>query len=287
MKSRAALFALLLVPSALAAPAARDVETAATRTAQLLDGVLRDCPASFAAVGTPQKKCVGVSVSVEQARGKLGAGLGGELYGVWRSRDGQRSVYNWLKGSGGYIYLRLQPDPGGRAQTLAYLDLPPSSTAQTDTSGSPVGGASKGASSGPGGSGQGGTAGKPTSSAVKPAPKPTPAPKPAQKPAQKPPASPKASPAPQPTLAPLTFTRVLELQNSRMNGADVRAVQNRLIALLRPRREGQGDGWYGPVTARTVGEFQTANGLPATGRVDRATWNLLFSEGAKTFQARD
>lgn len=282
MKSRAALFALLLVPSALAAPAARDVETAATRTAQLLDGVLRDCPASFAAVGTGQKKCVGVSVSVEQARVKLGAGLGGELYGVWRSRDGQRSVYNWLKGPGGYIYLRLQPDPEGRAQTLAYLDLPPSSTAQTDTSGSSVVGASKGASSGAGGSGQGSATGKATTPAARPAPRSTPS---AQKPASA--ASPKAAQGPQPTLAPLPFSRVLGLQDSRLNGADVRAVQNRLISLLRPRREGQGDGWFGPVTAQTVRDFQAANDLPVTGRVDRATWNLLFSAGAKTFQARD
>lgn len=272
MKSRAALFALLLVPSALAAPTARDVDTAATRTAQLLDGVLRDCPANFASVGTAQKKCVGVSVGVEQARLKLGAGLGSDLYGVWRSRDGQRSVYNWLKGPGGYIYLRLQPDPGGRAQTLAYLDLPPSSTAQTDTSGSPVGGAANGAR---GKASQGGQS-NPVASSAKPAPRPAPKPAPAP-----------SATGPQPTRAPLPFGRVLQVQPGRMNGADVRAVQNRLISLLRPRREGQGDGWYGPVTAKTVGEFQAANGLPVTGRVDRVTWNLLFSEAARTFQARD
>ena len=269
--------ALLLTPPALAAPGARDVEAAATRTAQVLDGVLRNCPASFAAVGSAGKRCVGVGLSVEQARTRLGASLGGDLYGVWRSRDEQRSVYNWIKTSGGYVYVRLQPDPEGRAQTLAYLDLPPGSSAQTDTSGVAVGTAPQ--------------TGAAQNSAAQKTPTPKPAPKPAPKSAPAPAASGtsrgEAASAPQPTLAPLAFRRTLRLQAQRMNGEDVRAVQNRLISLLRPRREGQGDGWFGPVTARTVQDFQTANGLPATGRVDRTTWNVLFSEGAKTFQARD
>lgn len=63
------------------------------------------------------------------------------------------------------------------------------------------------------------------------------------------------------------------------------AVQNRLIALTRPSGGGRGDGWYGPVTAATVRAFQGANGLPVTGRVDEATWKLLFSEDARTFPA--
>lgn len=270
------MFALLLTPPALAAPGTRDVEAAATRTAQVLDGVLRNCPASFSAIGSAGKKCVGVSLSVEQTRTRLGASLGGDLYGVWRSRDEQRSVYNWVKTSGGYVYLRLQPDPEGRAQTLAYLDLPPGSTAQTDTSGVAVGTAPQA------GAAQGSTQKAPT---PKPAPKPTP--KPAPTPATSSTPRTETASAPQPTLAPVAFRRVLQLQSQRMNGEDVRAVQNRLITLLRPRREGQGDGWFGPVTAQTVRDFQTANGLPATGRVDRTTWNALFSEGAKTFQARD
>ncbi|SMB88412.1 peptidoglycan-binding domain-containing protein [Deinococcus hopiensis] len=279
MKFLPVLITLLLTPPALAAPGGRDVDTAATRAAQVLDGVLRNCPASFSAVGTAQKKCVGVSSSVEQARVRLGSVLGGELYGVWRSRDEQRSVYNWVKTPGGYVYLRLQPDPEGRAQTLAYLDLPPGSTAQSDTSGTPVGTAQ----------GNGGAQTTPApKSTPKPAPKPTP--KPAATPSGSPAAqtpAPQGASAPQPTLAPVPFTRTLGVQSPRLNGADVRAVQNRLISLLRPRREGQGDGWYGPVTAKTVQDFQTANGLPATGRVNRITWNVLFSEGAKAFQARD
>lgn len=68
-----------------------------------------------------------------------------------------------------------------------------------------------------------------------------------------------------------------------MSGADVLAVQNRLISLARPLRAGRGDGWYGPVTAATVRSFQKANGLPVTGRVDRSTWDVLFSPAAKTY----
>ncbi|MCV5746384.1 hypothetical protein OFN42_39870, partial [Escherichia coli] len=83
------------------------------RTAQALGGVLRDCPASFARIGTDQKECVGLSANVEQARTRLTAALADDLYGVWRSRDGQRSVYNWVRTPGGYVYLRLQPDPEG------------------------------------------------------------------------------------------------------------------------------------------------------------------------------
>ena len=79
-----------------------------------------------AGIGTPDKKCVGAGDTVEGTRVKLGAALGADLYGVWRSRDEQRSVYNWLRTPGGYVYVRVQPDPDGRAQTLVYLDLPPS-----------------------------------------------------------------------------------------------------------------------------------------------------------------
>ena len=62
-------------------------------------------------------------------------------------------------------------------------------------------------------------------------------------------------------------------------------MQDRLIALTRPSGGGRGDGWYGPVTAATVRAFQAANELSVTGRVDRATWDLLFSPRARTFAA--
>ncbi|MFC4639917.1 peptidoglycan-binding domain-containing protein [Deinococcus hohokamensis] len=281
---------LFLSAPVLAAPSAAQVEQAAIRVAATLDGVLRDCPASYAKVGTPDKVCVGAPQTVEQVRSRLSSAHGADLQGVWRSRDAQRSVYNWLRTPGGYVYLRVQADPDGRAQSLIYLDAPPDTAsaakaepAQVTVTRSEVGPV---------------TIARPApvkpAAPVKPvvpvkpaAPVKTPAPA-APKPAAPKPAT-QPTPAPQgaavPSLAPVAFSRVLELQDPRMNGADVRAVQNRLIALTIGSAGGQGDGWYGPVTAATVRAFQAANGLPVTGRVDRATWALLFSAAARAFTA--
>lgn len=287
MKFRATLIAAVLSASASAAPAGADVERAAMRVAQTLDGVLRNCPASFSKVGTDTKRCVGSSLNVEQVRVKLGSALGGELYGVWRSRDEQRSVYNWVRTGAGYVYLRLQADPDGRAQTLVYLDVPlDSSVTAAPTPASPAA-PTAGAGSGPapGGSTQIGsvtlTPAAPADPKVEPA-KSAPATgggaaPPAPAPAQ---TSPSAS---APSLAPVPFRRVLQLQAKRLNGPDVVAVQNRLIGLMKPTPAGRGDGWYGPVTAETVRSFQKANGLAPSGRVDRLTWDTLFSPGARTF----
>lgn len=276
MKVAASLLAALLAGPALAAPGAGDLERATTRAAGVVDGVLRNCPAGFAKIGTPEKKCVGASGTVEEVRVKLGAALEGELYGVWRSRDGQRSVYNWVRTPGGYVYLRVQPDPEGRAQTLLYLDTPPES----------------GAGASPGTSPARTAPANPTSTPPAPSPSaPTTAAPTASAPRSPASATPatgtrttSAAPASR-SLAPLPFRRTLQLQGTRQNGPDVVAVQNRLIALTRPSGGGRGDGWYGPVTAATVRAFQAANGLPVTGRVDGATWASLFSERAKSFPA--
>ncbi|PNY81720.1 peptidoglycan-binding protein [Deinococcus koreensis] len=277
------------------------------RVAQTLDGVLRNCPATFSKVGTATKRCVGSSLNVEQVRVKLGAALGGDLYGVWRSRDEQRSVYNWIRTSAGYVYLRLQADPDGRARTLVYLDVPlDSSLTAAPTSTSPAG---TGNGSTQTGSTQIGSVtltpadpkapgkGDPTAAAPSPGvPASTqPArPEPAKtEPARPEPGStepPRSDPgtradpaAPAPGVAPVPFRRVLQLQAKRQSGPDVAAVQNRLISLMRPMPAGRGDGWYGPVTAATVRAFQRANGLAPTGRVDQRTWDMLFSPAAKTF----
>ncbi|QFP78041.1 peptidoglycan-binding protein [Deinococcus sp. AJ005] len=276
----------LLTAIAGAAPGGADLKAAALQTAQTLGGVLRDCPSSFAGIGLPEKQCVGVSDGVEDARLKLNAALADDLYSVWRSRDEQRSVYNWLKTAGGYVYLRLQPDPDGRTQTLVYLDLPP---AQDESAQAQV----TQAQAGPSGDAPAGatrigvvilTPAPPVTTV--PAPSPTAeASPPAQTQAVTPaPTAPAPAPA-TPDLAPVPFGRTLKLQNDRLHGPDVLAVQNRLIALMRPQRAGQGDGWYGPATTQTVRVFQRAAGLPITGAVDRATWNRLFSEGAMTFNA--
>lgn len=283
MKFAPLLCAVLLAAPALAAPTGRDVERAATRAAQALDGVLRDCPASFSRIGTPQKKCVGASGSVEQVRARLGTALGADLYGVWRSRDEQRSVYNWVQTPGGYIYLRLQPDPDGRAQTLGYFDTPPGSApaARTRTPAASTPAARTPAPSAPATPTARSSAPKPTTSAPRTPARPAPATPAPRATAPQTTATPPAARS----LAPQAFSRPLQLQAQRLNGADVRAVQDRLIALTRPSGGGRGDGWYGPVTAATVRAFQSANGLPVTGRVDRATWDTLFSTRARTFAA--
>lgn len=334
MKLRVLLGFALLAGVAGAAPGALEIEKAALRSAQALDGVLRNCPASFSKIGTDAKKCVGVGGTVEQVRVKLGAALGADLYGVWRSRDEQRTVFNWVKVGGGYVYVRLQPDPDGRAQTLVYLDAPPEGSSGASVGagapsapstqignvtlspapaqpgvGSSSGGTAGSGSSGTAASGTAPASPAPTSVgpvAVGPASSPAGnAPTPGSAPVgntvtQKPPApvtptiaatpalvTPPAVPAASKgsSLAPMPFGRVLQLQTPRMNGADVRAVQNRLIALMRPVRAGSGDGWYGPVTTSAVKAFQAANGLSVTGRVDQATWDILFSAGARVFKS--
>ena len=81
------------------------------------------------------------------------------------------------------------------------------------------------------------------------------------------------------------FNRVLRLSTPRMNGADVRALQNRLMDVSGTARGQGGDGWYGPVTAANVTLFQAANGLRGSGVLDQATWTRLFSNGARSFDA--
>ncbi|THF83624.1 peptidoglycan-binding protein [Deinococcus sp. KSM4-11] len=261
-----ALLGVLLASPAWAAPAGPDVERVAVRAAQALDGVLRSCPASFSKIGTDAKACVGVGGTVEEVRVTLGAAFSGELYGVWRSRDGQVSVFNWVATTAGHVYLRVQPDPDGRAQSLVYLDVPPDSSG----SASP---------------GSGTQLGSVTLTPV-PGSAGSPAADPASTVPQAPAGTPDAGTAPvaaDKAGAPVPFRRTLGVATPRMSGPDVLAVQNRLISLMRPARPGRGDGWFGPVTAATVRAFQGANGLPVTGKVDRATWDALFSASARPY----
>lgn len=285
-----------------------DIDHAAERLATLLDGVLRNCPSDFAAIGTPDKRCVGVSGSVEDLRQRLNTAYSGQWYGAWRSRDDQRTVYNWLMTPSGPIYLRLEPADAGH--TLLYLDVPdgPSTPASASTP-SP-------------------NTASPTSATIttvingvtirKPAPSVTVTAPPVMAPTQAPnhqtnssqansnqptnghatapsaatvsttPPAPNAATnsAANTTLALMAFTRTLQLQQSRLHGPDVLSVQNRLIALTVGSGPSKGDGWYGPNTARTVADFQRANGLPVTGKVDKATWDKLFSPSARRFKGQ-
>ena len=60
-------------------------------------------------------------------------------------------------------------------------------------------------------------------------------------------------------------------------GHMVTAVQRRLntVLKLKPKRKVQVDGAYGKTTRLTVRRFQNRVGLPATGAIDRATWEAL------------
>ncbi|UQN07513.1 peptidoglycan-binding domain-containing protein [Deinococcus sp. QL22] len=287
MKRVALPFALLCATvvglPAAAAPAKADVEKAAVRLAGVLDGVLRNCPTSFAKIGTNLKACVGTGGSVESVRMKLVAELEADLYGVWRSRDEQRSVFNWLKTPAGFVYVRLQPDPDGRAQTLVYVDTPPNSAPAPAAAPTTPSAVAKPATPTTTTSANSTQIGGVTLTRPTPAPTPTAPPAPAPTPPARTPAT---IPIPNTaSLAPLPYTRLLELLPKRMNGQDVLAAQNRLITLTQPSGGGRGDGYFGPVTAATVRAFQAANGLGVTGQVDRATWDVLFSAAAKPFKA--
>lgn len=116
-----------------------------------------------------------------------------------------------------------------------------------------------------------------TPSAQKPAPQPA-----AQPPTTQPTAAAKAqAPAPVPA-----FKRALRLTHPRMNGADVRQLQLRLMVVSKVDPGQGGDGWFGPVTEAHVIVFQIANGLKPTGVVDLTTWNALFSANARYFNAQ-
>lgn len=68
--------------------------------------------------------------------------------------------------------------------------------------------------------------------------------------------------------------RVLRLADPMMHGEDVRVLQEKLA------RRGwtiEVDGWYGPKTTAVVKAYQRATGMPQTGRVDRATWDMVWS----------
>ncbi|MCL1813640.1 MAG: peptidoglycan-binding protein [Treponema sp.] len=71
------------------------------------------------------------------------------------------------------------------------------------------------------------------------------------------------------------FSRVIQLQRSRMNGPDVTRVQRRLLS-LGFRKTGAADGWYGPLTEGSVKIIQYFMGFPQDGRVTKAFWDMLF-----------
>ena len=79
------------------------------------------------------------------------------------------------------------------------------------------------------------------------------------------------------------FQRVLRVTSPRLHGADVTALQNRLMDVSKVARGKGGDGWFGPITEANVLAFQSANALKPTGVVDRTTWDRLFASSAGYF----
>jgi Tol biopolymer transport system component/peptidoglycan hydrolase-like protein with peptidoglycan-binding domain len=72
----------------------------------------------------------------------------------------------------------------------------------------------------------------------------------------------------------IEFERMLEVTTPRMSGDDVKQIQQRLMDLGYDE-VGDIDGWYGPMSADAAERFQNDRGLPADGRVDLATWELI------------
>ncbi|MDR0599033.1 MAG: peptidoglycan-binding protein [Treponema sp.] len=71
------------------------------------------------------------------------------------------------------------------------------------------------------------------------------------------------------------FSRVIQPQSKRMNGADVTKLQTRLLA-LGFKKTGAADGWYGPLTEGSVRTLQRFLGFPRDGKVTKAVWTALF-----------
>ncbi|ADV67748.1 peptidoglycan-binding domain-containing protein [Deinococcus maricopensis] len=168
------------------------------------------------------------------------------LYGAWRSQTNTSYVYNWVKTPNGYVNVTVGPDATKRYAALLILDAPADTKASSGTA-------------------KPGTAGPVTGTDRT--------------------ATPTTKPAPAVTNTP-AFRRTLRLTSPRMNGEDIRALQNRLMDVSRIDRGKGGDGWYGPMTEANIIAFQSANGLPANGVVDAATWRALFAGSAKYFDAK-
>jgi hypothetical protein len=91
------------------------------------------------------------------------------------------------------------------------------------------------------------------------------------------------------TISGQEFSRVIELKNPRMNGPDVKALQERLL-FLGFSTVGEADGYYGPMTESAVVTINRYLGFceekdygSYTERIEiktvrRQLWNILFSK---------
>jgi peptidoglycan hydrolase-like protein with peptidoglycan-binding domain len=76
------------------------------------------------------------------------------------------------------------------------------------------------------------------------------------------------------------FSRNLFLKTPAMQGADVKAAQQRLL-YYNCKELGKADGIFGKKTDGAVRYFQLRNKLVQDGVIGQKTWAKLFSEGAE------
>ncbi len=230
------------------------------RVARSVDGTLRACPASFRNF-TESRQCISAPYGAEVVKQRLNKGLGDELVTAWRAQSNPVYAYNYVRHENEVVGVVVGPLAKDGSSSILVLDAVPEKAEA-----------------------------RPATPNVRIVPKaePTTATQPKSEPATT--TQPKTggtTSRPAPAASSPAFTRELALRAPRVNGEDVRTLQNRLMDVARIPRGSGGDGWYGPVTAATVRAFQRANGLPDTGRVDRATWERLFSTRAKGFDPED
>ncbi|TCW60825.1 peptidoglycan-binding domain-containing protein [Treponema sp. J25] len=73
------------------------------------------------------------------------------------------------------------------------------------------------------------------------------------------------------------FKRDLFLAKTRMNGEDVKQLQNKLLT-LGFKEVDSADGWFGPNTDKAVRAYQEFVGCVPDGRVTKKVWAILFSK---------
>ena len=81
------------------------------------------------------------------------------------------------------------------------------------------------------------------------------------------------------TKFPPNFTRIIE---SSLEGQDVLNLQNQLLALGFDE-VGNADGYYGPLTERTICKIQTFSGFEPDGKVSQTLWDFIFNNEKTSF----
>ncbi|WP_045234322.1 peptidoglycan-binding domain-containing protein [Deinococcus pimensis] len=251
----------------LAAASPEEVDAAAVRAARAVDGTIVPCPETWRNF-TESRRCVRAPETPEKVKARLNRALGETLVTAWRAQTNPVFSYNYVRTASSLVGVVAGPATREGDSTLLVLDsVPDRADTRRDEGGVRLVPQPRASAPTAPRAGTSARTETPPSASAKPS---------------------IAAPAATATVSPDTpaFTRVLALREPRMNGEDVRRVQNRLMDVARLPRGGGGDGWFGPVTSATVRAFQAANGLKVTGTVDRATWARLFSADARPFDPR-